>query len=59
MKTSGRNKGFDAVKMMRVIRDEMDRKIADMTFADEKAYIKKLVTKSSQGSSRKRQVTSR
>lgn len=42
MKTNGKRKRFDAVKMMRDIRDQMSREISNMTFAEEKAYLKKL-----------------
>ena len=59
MKTNGKKKRFDAVKMMREIRDKMDRKIADMTFAEEKAYIEQLLTKDSQRYSRKPEATAR
>jgi len=45
MKTNGKQKEFDAVKTMRDIRDQMSRAIADMTFAEEKAYLKKLASK--------------
>jgi len=40
MKSSSKKKEFDAVKMMRDIRDQLDRHIANMTFAEEKAYLK-------------------
>lgn len=43
MKTDGKKKAFDAVKTMREIRDQMSREIMNMTFAEEKAYLKKLV----------------
>ena len=36
---------FDAVKTMREIRDQISKEIMNMTFAEEKAYLKKLLTK--------------
>jgi hypothetical protein len=42
MKHNGGKKRFDAVKMMRAIRDRLDRQIATMTFTEEKAYLKRL-----------------
>ena len=33
-------KQFDAVQMMRSIRDRMSKKIRDMTFEEEQAYIR-------------------
>lgn len=45
MKTNGKKKTFDAVKTMREIRDRMGREIANMTFAEEKAYLKNLAAK--------------
>jgi hypothetical protein len=59
MKTNGKEKEFDAVKMMRDIRDEMDRKIANMTFAEEKAYLEKLLTNNSQSTPRKPELAKR
>lgn len=44
-KTNGKEKAFDAVKTMREIRDHLSREIMNMTFAEEKAYLKKLLTK--------------
>ena len=44
-KTNGRDKAFDAVKTMREIRDQLSREIIKMTFAEEKAYLKKLLAK--------------
>jgi len=42
MKTSEATiKKFDAVKMMRGIRDQVDRDIQGMTFEQEKEYFKK------------------
>ncbi|MEQ6122362.1 hypothetical protein [Reichenbachiella sp. MALMAid0571] len=35
------SKKFDAVKMMRDIRNQMDKDIEGMTFEQEKAYFKK------------------
>ena len=37
--------GFDAVKTMREIRDQLSKEIMNMTFAEEKAYLKKLLAK--------------
>ncbi len=44
-KTNGSEKAFDAVKTMREIRDQLSREIIKMTFAEEKAHLKKLLTK--------------
>jgi hypothetical protein len=44
-KTNGKAKTFDAVKTMREIRDQLSREIMNMTFAEEKAYLKKLLKK--------------
>ncbi|MBI5216974.1 MAG: hypothetical protein HY960_14565 [Ignavibacteriae bacterium] len=38
-------KVFDAVKTMREIRDQLSKEIMNMTFAEEKAYLKKLLAK--------------
>lgn len=38
--------GFDAVKMMREIRDKVGQDIKDMTFEEERAYLDKLLSKS-------------
>ena len=38
-------KNFDAVKTMRDIRDQISKEIMNMTFAEEKAYLKKLLSK--------------
>ena len=38
-------KDFDAVKMMREIRDQLSREIMNMTYEEEKAYLKKLLAK--------------
>jgi hypothetical protein len=45
MKSEGskKTKSFDAVKTMREIRDKMSKEIMNMTFAEEKAYLKKLL----------------
>jgi hypothetical protein len=40
-------KEFDAVKTMREIRDQLSREIMNMTFEEEKAYLKKLLSKKS------------
>ena len=40
-----KKKQFDAVKTMREIRDQMSREIMKMTYAEEKAYLKKLLVK--------------
>ena len=47
MNTNGKKpkKTFDAVKTMRKIRDQMSREIMKMTYAEEKAYLKKLLAK--------------
>jgi hypothetical protein len=36
-------KDFDAVKMMREIRDQLSREMMNMTHDEQKAYIKKLL----------------
>ena len=41
MKTEIQTKEFDAVKMMREIRDKISKEIADMTFSELKEYFKK------------------
>ena len=41
MKTVKTTKKFDAVKMMRDIRDKIDRDIEGMTFEEEKEYFRK------------------
>ena len=38
-------KDFDAVKMLREIRDQLSREIMNMTYEEEKAYLKKLLAK--------------
>lgn len=45
VKTNGKEKTFDAVKTMREIRDQFSREIMNMTFAQEKSYLKKLLKK--------------
>ena len=44
MKTKTKE-NFDAVKIMREIRDQISKEIMNMTFAEEKAYLKKLLSK--------------
>ena len=44
-KPDKKEKPYDAVKSMREIRDQMSREIMNMTFAEEKAYLKKLLAK--------------
>jgi hypothetical protein len=44
-KTDKKEKAFDAVKTMREIRDQFSKEIMNMTFAEEKAYLKKLLAK--------------
>ena len=39
-----KEKSFDAVKTMREIRDQISKEIMHMTFAEEKAYLKKLLS---------------
>jgi hypothetical protein len=41
METTKKEKQFDAVKMMRDIRDKISAETQNMTFAELKAYIKK------------------
>ena len=41
MKTVKTKKKFDAVKMMRDIRDKIDKDIEGMTFEEEKEYFRK------------------
>lgn len=40
-----KEKAFDAVKMMREIRDQLSREIMNMTHEEEKVYLKKLLSK--------------
>lgn len=35
--------GFDAIKIMREIRDKISQEILNMTLDEEKAYLKKLI----------------
>jgi len=44
-KTEIKKKDFDAVKTMREIRDQLSKEIMHMTYAEEKAYLKKLLSK--------------
>ncbi len=44
-KTNKKEKNIDAVKTMREIRDQLSKEIMNMTFAEEKAYLKKLLVK--------------
>ena len=44
-KTEKNNKNYDSVKSMREVRDQLSREIMNMTFAEEKAYLKKLLAK--------------
>ena len=44
-KSDNNEKSFDAVKTMREIRDQFSKEIMNMTFAEEKAYLKKLLSK--------------
>ena len=39
-----KEKSFDAVRTMREIRDQISKEIMHMTFAEEKAYLKKLLS---------------
>jgi hypothetical protein len=43
METRKSEKNFDAIKMMREIRDKFSREIMDMSFEEEKAYLKELL----------------
>ena len=40
-----KKKQFDAVKMMREIRDQLSQEIMNMSHEEEKAYLKKLLAK--------------
>jgi hypothetical protein len=44
MRRKSKEKEFDAVEMMRNIRDQIDRAIANMDFIEERAYLDKLIT---------------
>lgn len=46
MKTNKKEKKFDAVKMMREIRDKISQETQNMTFEQLKAYIKAKLTES-------------
>jgi CO dehydrogenase/acetyl-CoA synthase beta subunit len=46
METTKKEKQFDAVKMMRDIRDKISSETENMTFEELKAYIKKQLTES-------------
>jgi pyruvate kinase len=46
METTKSEKPFDAVKMMREIRDKISAETQNMTFDELKAYIKKRLTES-------------
>ena len=46
-KSDIKEKSFEAVKAMREIRDQLSKEIMHMTFAEEKAYLKKLLEKKS------------
>lgn len=46
MKMNKKEKSFDAVKMMREIRDKISSETQNMTFDELKAYIKKQLTDS-------------
>ena len=43
--SDNKEKSFDAVKTMREIRDQLSKEIMNMTFAEEKAYLKELLAK--------------
>jgi len=43
-KVKNEEKTFDAIKVMRDIRDQMSLEIMDMTFEEEKAYLEKLLS---------------
>jgi len=42
-KTKKTDKKFDAIKVMREIRDKMSLEIMDMTYEEERAYLDKLL----------------
>jgi len=42
-----KKKEFDAVKNMREIRDRLSRKFADMSYEEEKKYIREILDKKS------------
>jgi len=41
----GKKKGFDCVKMMRDIRDQISREIAGMTYEEQRAWMKAQLAK--------------
>ncbi len=43
------NKQFDAVQMMRSIRDELSKQISGMTFEEEQAYIRQRLREEATG----------
>jgi hypothetical protein len=45
METKKKEKAFDAVKMMREIRDKISLEIMHMTYEEERAYLDKLLAK--------------
>jgi hypothetical protein len=45
VKTKNQYKPFDAVKTMREIRDQFSKEIMNMSFTEEKAYLRKLISK--------------
>ncbi len=47
-KSNKKGKQFDAVKTMREIRDKLSKEIMNMTFEEEKAYLKKLLSQKPQ-----------
>lgn len=47
MQTINKNKTFDAVKMMRDIRDKVNNETQNMSLADLKLYIQKVLRKAS------------
>jgi hypothetical protein len=46
MKTKKATKQFDAIKVMREIRDKISLEIMDMTYEEERKYLDKLLKKS-------------
>ena len=46
MKTTKKEKTYDAVKMMREIRDKISSETQDMTFSELKVYIQKQLAES-------------
>lgn len=45
IKPGNNGENYDAVKSMREIRDQLSREIMNMTYAEEKAYLKMLLSK--------------